>query len=187
MRGYDGDQVLLTFRPEPDAGSLAGSSDATLTWTTERGVFRAPAVVTGDGRHVRVSLRGAVARVQRREYIRLPMQGPMTLSHGAGVERATLADLSEAALRVRLSESGAQALHPGDEVQAAFTLHQTGFMLRGTVLRAQPGDDDGAVDVIVVLDIPARTANELRRNVVFEQVQRRSKPDGRDESDPAPR
>ena len=59
-------------------------------------------------------------------------------------------------------------------VRAGFTLHRTGFMLRGTVLRASPGDMPHSLDVVVMLDIPARTANDLRRSVVYEQVERQT-------------
>jgi hypothetical protein len=45
-------------------------------------------------------------------------------------------------------------------------------MLRGRVLREQASDEPGTVDVVVMLDVPARTANDLRRGVVFEQVER---------------
>jgi len=76
-------------------------------------------------------------------------------------------------------------LQPGAEVQAAFTLNRTGFVLRGSVLRAQPGEEQDAVDLIVLLNIPPRTANVLRRSVVLEQINRRSAPRGGRTTDPA--
>jgi len=174
VSGYDGDQVLLTVHTEPAAEPTPMVVEATLVWTSERGIFRAPVAVATDGTRWRVTLRAPATRTQRREYVRLPMDTHMTLAHSDGIARGTLVDLSEAALRMRVARLGAPRLHPGDEVRAAFTLYHTGFMLRGTVLREQPSGEEHSVDLVVMLDIPARTANDLRRNVVFEQIERQT-------------
>jgi hypothetical protein len=174
VTGYDGDQVLLSVRTEIAAEAAMLIAEATLVWTTERGIFRAPVAVAADGARWRVRLRAPATRTQRREYVRLPMEAQMTLAHGGGIVRGTLVDLSEAALRIRIPSADAPSLHAGGEVRAAFTLHHTGFMLRGTVLREQSSDEIGTVDVVVMLDIPARTANDLRRTVVFAQLQRQA-------------
>lgn len=182
VSGYDGDQVLLTFPADtggaptaaPTAVPTGALAEATMRWSTERGIFRAPVTMATDGGRWRVTLRAAATRTQRREYVRLPMDTTMTLAHRGGIARGVLVDLSEAALRMRLPRDSAPTLHPGEEVRAAFTLHHTGFMLRGTVLREQPSGEEHSIDVVVVLDIPARTANDLRRNVVFEQIERQA-------------
>ncbi|WP_017936247.1 PilZ domain-containing protein [Nocardioides sp. Iso805N] len=176
VTGYDGFDVLLTVCDEESTDPAAASDDvpidATMVWTTERGLFRAPVTASPDGDRWRVAVHAQAARTQRREYVRLPMGTPMTLSHDGGPIRGTLIDLSEAALRARLRLRHLPLLRPGDTVRAAFTLHHTGFMLRGTVLREQSSGEPDSVDVVIMLDIPPRTANDIRRNVVFEQVER---------------
>jgi hypothetical protein len=177
VSGYDGADVLLRIRAETLSISLPPVVDAvpvpaTLVWTTDRGLFRAPVAATPERERWRAAFQAQAARIQRRTYARLPMSTPMTLSHERGTSRGTLVDLSEAALRARFGLRDAPRLCPGDTVRAAFTLHHTGFMLRGTVLREQGTGEPHTVDVVVMLDIPARTANDLRRNVVFEQVER---------------
>jgi hypothetical protein len=187
VSGYDGFDVLLAVAgdtaPETtDPGTTAPATTAhpdervaaTLVWHTDLGVFRAAVTAWPDGELWRASLRDQADRTQRREFMRLPMGTPMTLSHERGTTRGTLVDVSEAALRARLDAHQRPALHPGDFVRAAFTLHHTGFMLRGTVLREQLSEVPHAVDIVIMLDIPARTANDLRRNVVFEQVERQN-------------
>jgi hypothetical protein len=184
VSGYDGFDVLLTEHTDSAAEPAAeqapehGGSpvNATLVWHTDLGVFRATvtATATPDSGDWRVSLHTNADRIQRREFMRLPMGTSMTLSHERGTTRGILVDVSEAALRARLDIHQTPALHPGDTVRAAFTLHHTGFMLRGTVLREQPSTLPHAVDVVIMLDIPARTANDLRRNVVFEQAERQN-------------
>lgn len=182
VTGYDGFDVLLspsdTVDEAPPAGPETAPCDvpvvATLSWTTDRGLFRAPVTATRSHGRWRVSFQAQADRIQRRGFARLPMGTPMTLSHERGTMRGTLVDVSEAALRARLDTDQQPALHPGDSVRAAFTLHHTGFMLRGTVLREQPSEVAEAVEVVIMLEIPARTANDLRRNVVFEQVERQS-------------
>ncbi|WGL50537.1 PilZ domain-containing protein [Nocardioides sp. BP30] len=177
VTGYDGFDVLLTVCDEEsvDPATMPDAEvpiDATMVWTTERGLFRAPVTASPDGDRWRVAVHTQAARTQRREYVRLPMGTPMTLSHDAGTIRGTLIDLSEAALRARLLRRHLPLLTPGDTVRAAFTLHHTGFMLRGTVLREQGNGEPDSVDLVLMLDIPPRTANDIRRNVVFEQVER---------------
>lgn len=179
VTGRDGDHELLAVETDDAADPWTASgtstiSDATMVWTTERGVFRATATVAVDGTQGRATVHAAATRTQRREYVRLPMDTQMTLAYGHGVARGTLIDLSEAALRMRLPHDGAPRLEPGTEVRSAFTLHHTGFMLRGRVLRQQASGEPDTIDVVVMLDIPARTANDLRRNVVFEQIERQS-------------
>lgn len=177
---HDGAEVLL--RPHSaDASTPAGVApgvpvEATMSWTTDRGVFEVSVSVTaeaGDGEPAwRAVPVGTTRRLQRRAHVRLPMGGPMTLSHEHGSRRGVLVDLSEAALRARFTADRGAPLKAGDPVRAVFTLHRTSFMLRGTVLREQPTDEPGTIDVVVMLDIPARTANDLRRGVVFEQIGR---------------
>lgn len=175
---YDGADIVLA----PSEGTVALGAvpvPVVLCWTTPRGVFRVDATVRQHAGECRVSPVAEADRTQRREYPRLPLGTPMRLSAASGLFRATLADVSEAALRVRLprpdGHDGAvprAGLQAGDDVRAAFTLHETGFVLQGTVLREQPGDEPGTVDVVVLLDIPARTANDLRRSVAFARAER---------------
>lgn len=170
--GYAESAVLVSLLG--DAADLgAVPVPVTLLWSTGRGLFRAPAEAAGGRDGCRVTLTAPARRVQRRAYPRRSMGSPMTLAHAGGTSRGTLVDISEAALRARVRSRPAGGFSPGEAVRAAFTLHRTSFMLSGTVLREQPGpeseDEPDAVDVVVTLDIPPRTANHLRRTVVFEQ------------------
>jgi hypothetical protein len=174
VQAYDEGDLLVTADSatvEVDGADLV-PMPATLVWTTDRGLFHASVEAALEGEVWRVRIIDDTKRTQRRAYVRLPMGTPMTLSHPYGSTRGILVDLSEAAVRVRLDERKAPKLRARDEVRAAFTLHRTGFMLRGRVLREQASDEPGTVDVVVMLDVPARTANDLRRGVVFEQVER---------------
>ncbi len=187
VTGRDGDHDLLAVEPHgaaeaPVEANASTVCDAIMVWSTEHGVFRATATVAIDGTRARATVHASATRTQRREYVRLPMDTQMTLAHADGIARGTLIDLSEAALRLRLPAQGAPRLAPGAQVRSAFTLHHTGFMLRGTVLREQASGAPDTIDVVVMLDIPARTANDLRRNVVFEQIERQSELHGTDDA-----
>lgn len=172
VTGYAEGEVLVSLL-DATVGLGAVPVSVTLLWTTSRGLFRAPAEATLDQDGCRLALTAAARRVQRRAYPRRTMGSPMTLAHAGGTWRGTLVDISEAALRARVRPRPEGGFGPGESVRAAFTLHRTSFMLSGTVLREQPAphlpDDPDSVDVVVTLDIPARTANHLRRTVVFEQ------------------
>lgn len=171
VAAYDESDVLVALRTETvDVGDLP--VPVTMVWHTDQGIFCVQAAAQRHGEHYRVRLLDETDRVQRREYMRLPMGTAMTLSCPGWICRATLVDISEAALRARVEARPAAGFEAGAEVRAAFNLHRTGFMLRGRVLREQPGDSPDSIEVVVTLDIPARTANDLRRNVVFEQAGR---------------
>jgi len=178
VTGRDGDHDLLAVASVDGPGTAemgtSAGREVTMSWTTERGAFRAAVSVAIDGSRARARVRASATRTQRRGYARIPMDTQVTLAHDSGTAQGTLIDLSEAALRMRLPQPGALMLEPGDEVRSAFTLHHTGFMLRGIVLREQASGEPGTIDVVVMLDIPARTANDLRRNVVFEQIERQA-------------
>ena len=176
---YDGGDVLLTRREHSVAlGDVP--VPVVLVWTTAGGVFRMEGHLRQEAGECRVSPLAPADRTQRREYPRLLLSTPMRLWTSGGGCRAVLADISEAALRARLSVATASgvagALDPGGEVRVAFTLQETDFMLHGTVLRERESDDPDSVDIIVVLDIPSRTANDLRRAIAFARAERDQDP-----------
>jgi len=171
---YDGADVVLALPDGTEAPSDVPAS-VVLVWTTALGVHRVDATVRPEAGECRVTLLAPADRHQRREYPRLSLGTPMRISSGAGTCRATLVDVSEVALRARIPSTGGTApAGPGvgDEVRVAFTVHETGFMLHGTVLRLQESGDPDTVDVVVLLDIPAQVANDLRRNVALARAGR---------------
>ena len=172
---YDGTDIVLSL-PERTASLDVVPVPVVVVWTTPRGVFRMEATAHQRAGEYRLSPLTAADRIQRRAHPRLPVGAPMRLSSATGTSPAMLMDISEAALRARLALPTAAGLEAGNEVRVAFTLHETGFVLDGTVLREQGGDEPDTVDLIVVLDIPARTANDLRRSVALTRAEREQHP-----------
>jgi hypothetical protein len=167
--GYDGADALLEPHDHPPGGVPA---EATLTWTSERGLFRSAVRLSVERRLWRARFVGITQRTQRRAFVRVPVGTPMTLTRNNRTYKGVLVDLSEAALRARFDADDTPAMREGDVVRAAFALGEMGFMLRGRVLREQRTESPEWIDVVVLLEIPARTANDLRRGVAFEQLER---------------
>lgn len=116
-----------------------------------------------------------VRREQRREYVRVPMGGPMTLQQDGATHHATLVDVSEAALRARFKATVELAV--GAELRAAFTVNDLVFLVDAALYRVEESVE-GHRDAIVVFSLDERAAAELRRAVFGEQIrQRRLLPD----------
>lgn len=178
VEGLD-DGVLTLARPFelPLDTDLDDGSPFDLMWTTATGLFERPARVTEravDGR-IRVwhaEPVGPVRRTNRREHVRVPVAVPMTIRYADAALPASLADLSEAALRCHLE----RRLVTGDlpeQVQVGFTVAEASFDLPGTVYRSTPKGD--AVELVITLPTDGATATALRRAVFTEQVRARQR------------
>lgn len=156
-----------------------------VTWTCEGGAYSLPTELVETVREGLVAMwvvrpQGETTRAQRRAHFRLSLDGEVALTvAGApvgGVLAGHLVDVSEAALRVRVAPSDAEACPAGETVSAVFDIRQERFDFEGTVLRSWPSEranGDPAVDVVVVLDLSEPQARDLRRALMAEQVQRR--------------
>lgn len=180
----DGTLILarpLTFTGEAEFGV---GYHCDVWWSADGGMQVVPVEVVENRTEGSVRLwvtraTGPVRREQRRNYVRVPMGTPMTLTHKGGeLKKALLVDVSEAGLRVRVPVEEAEQLKPDQGVKVGFSVDGTGFMLEGRVLRFIPQepeheDEEKKVNVVVVFTIPDRTASELRRAVFAEQIRQR--------------
>ena len=159
-----------------------------VLWPTENGVHTLPtkvATVTRDGLLPVWVLEplGDTLREQRRNFVRLSLGIPMTLSRVEGEDhdpiKCVLADVSEAALRCQMRKRDDIELDANTVVRAGFTIDQTAFALTGTVLRWRyvPAAEDPKLDdieVIMMFDIDEQIASQLRRAVFAEQIRIRN-------------
>jgi c-di-GMP-binding flagellar brake protein YcgR len=156
-----------------------------LTWTADGGAFSLPARLIGTVRDGLVVLwtvapEGETFRSQRRAHFRVPVDGDITVTlvdePAATAPRAHLVDVSEAALRFRVTPADAEPFHPRTKVGTRFELRQESFEVDGVVLRSWPSqraNGEQATDVVVELDLTQAQARDLRRVLLAEQVQRR--------------
>lgn len=181
----DGTLVLarpLTFTGDAEFG-VGYRCD--VVWSAEGGIKALPVEVIENRAEGSVRLwvarvLGAPRREQRRNYVRVSLGTPMTVTfRGNSLKKAVLVDVSEAGLRTRLPAEECEGLDRDYGVQVGFTVDGTGFMLEGRVLRLMPYDgetpegESARMDVIVTFVIPDRTAAELRRSIFAEQIRQR--------------
>lgn len=181
----DGTLVLarpLTFTGDAEFG-VGYRCD--VVWSTDGGIKALPVEVTENRTEGSVRLwvarvLGSPRREQRRNFVRVPLATPMTVTfRGNTLGKAILVDVSEAGLRCRIPAEECKGLDRDYGVQVGFNVDGTGFMLEGRVLRLIPYDGDtpegesAKMDVIVTFTIPDRTAAELRRSIFAEQIRQR--------------
>jgi c-di-GMP-binding flagellar brake protein YcgR len=170
----------LPIEGGPDTGATLE-----LTWTSEGGAYSVPVQLLQTIRDGLVALwvvapHGETTRAQRRAHFRLTIDGEVAVALADGpateVVAGHLVDLSEAALRFRVTPAEAERFVERAQVHAVFEIRQDRFELEGSVLRSWPSvraNGADSVDVVVVLDLSEPQARELRRVLLAEQVQQR--------------
>ncbi|SFD03184.1 PilZ domain-containing protein [Nocardioides terrae] len=165
--------------PLEDAPEVGAAIE--MTWTTEGGSYTLPTELTETPREGIVALwvltpQGEATRAQRRAHFRLPMDGTGTITVAGGTITGTLADVSEGAVRFRLTPDEAEPFVEGASVSTTFSIGSESFEHWASVLRSWPSsrpNGDPAVDVVLILGLAEPQARELRRALIAEQVQRR--------------
>ncbi len=149
--------------------------DMAVLWTGERGICGLPAkFVAVERRHMtmwRVLVVGTVEIVQRRRYVRAPVEAPVTLSapEVQSVRIGHMLDLGEGGLRVRMTRNGAR---PSEDVIVRLALDDTVVDVPGTILRVDPLGG-GFEEAVVQFEEDHRQANAIRRFVFHEQARMR--------------
>lgn len=178
--------TLTVARPFdlPIEGGPAAGATLELTWTSEGGAYSVPVQLLETVRDGLVALwvvapQGETSRAQRRAHFRLTLDGEVTVTPAdapAGAVTGHLVDVSEAALRFRVTPTEAERFADGSGVLTVFDIRQDRFELEGSVLRSWPStraNGDDATDVVVELVLSESQARELRRALLAEQVQQR--------------
>lgn len=147
-----------------------------VMWPAERGILALPVEVAEaheDGEDVLWLARtvGVARREQRRGFVRVTMETPMTLHDGDTAHHATLIDVSEAGLRARVK--GEPQLTANATVRAAFSVDRMAFLVDAEVLRVHHRRDEEHHEVVLVFSLDERSAAELRRAVFSEQIRQR--------------
>lgn len=158
---------------------LGRGSVVQLLWTVEGGLLTRPVEIVASTNEGLVGLWevapvGPATRLQRRAHVRVPVTATMTVTVGDEDHKAVLVDLSEAALRCRIDGPRPEEDDPlaeGAKAQVAFTVSGQDFSLPATVYRQEPVE--GAVELVMLLDITDREATELRKLLFAEQVRLR--------------
>lgn len=146
-------------------------------WTGPRGVCGVPADFVEMTRAPmalwRVRVAGGIEVVQRRRFVRAPVNGPVSFATGESeydsVRVGSMLDLSEGGVRVRLTRTAAQA---DDTVLVRMSLDGDVVSVTGTILRAE-NPERGFEEVIVTFDDDHPQASVIRRFVFAEQARQR--------------
>jgi len=165
-------------RPQPDGLFFE------VTWPGTNGAHVLPVVAYAEevahGRHLwRLTISGEYRFDQRRRYVRVRVQTPMTIANLVGAsgdsERATMLDVSETSLSCAVDDVTWLDAPAKTPVRVRFTVADLQFVANGVVLRTTPiGSDhnpEGA-RVVVIFEHRMDFADRLRR-AVFEEQRRR--------------
>lgn len=196
-------EVLLAApRYEGDVEPPLPGHAMSIVWSTVRGVLELP-VEFVDVQRVgeivaawRVQVTGAAVRVQRRNYVRVPLVTPIVLTvddqagaEGTAIEETTIeggpvegstVDVSEGGLRCVL----AQELAAETPVQVSFSFGDDHFDLEGRIVRAfphteRPGYQGEARWDTAVRFINADLAADTLRKCIFAEQMRIRRETGR--------
>jgi hypothetical protein len=181
--------VARPFDLPLEDGPVAGAT-LEVSWASVGGRFSLPARLVETVREEAVARwvvtpQGETTRAERRAHFRLPLDGEVsvTVAGQTGVrgeaERPVtghLVDVTEAALRLRVTRADAERLADGTKVATVFEIRQSRFEAGGTVLRSfasEQANGDAATDVVLVLDLSEPRARGLRRMLMAEQARSR--------------
>jgi hypothetical protein len=190
------EESLVLARPLdlPVGHSFTTGSRLHVSWPSERGMTVLPTVLVGQLTEGAVGLwiaeiAGKPWTEQRREYVRVPIVGPVRLTLGKqpnrGTERAgaeaivldlQLVDISEAAVRCTAKLDSLLAQAPAhSEVDVHLELGGTPFDIPGRTLKLVPSAlVPELCEVVVLFEQPVRQADALRRFVFAQQLKGRA-------------
>jgi hypothetical protein len=186
------DDILLPSRIEDvarDAFEVAAPSyvgdlelpeigtELELLWTSERGLYRVATAFRGVRRRRiavwELGVLGEVTVAQRRDFVRVPVPGMVSLveegsSHTAHLAR--LGDVSEGGLRCQSTSN----LSLG-RVSVRFEIGEDRLRIPGQVVRIDPADGPVRAmrDIIVAFDEDEKLRDQLRPALVREQLRQR--------------
>ncbi|WP_300677086.1 hypothetical protein [Nocardioides sp.] len=186
------EQPLLTLRMDDGVPGALGTAYG-LLWQGESSMQRQEVVVVErlvvDGTPtVRVEPRGEIVAVQRRHFVRVPVQreirltlSPIPLDPGlAGTPtsiRGLTLDVAEAALRCSVRPSDAVAFVAGTTLEASFEVGGEPFALLGEVFRVRSlaTEEPPRVELVVTLHADEAGRRTLRKALFSEQVAMRGR------------
>lgn len=186
--------VVLAQRHEPiavriDAGpSAALGALMALTWSIGPDVFQVEVMVIDrrvvDGvPAVGLEPRGPITKIQRRRYVRVPVQrpilvevDPVPIGEPAGRATGLTLDIAEASLACSLSERHAETFCNGTQVRVTFELDGIDYVLAGTVaqVRRVRDADKPRVEFVVMLEVTESERTAIRRALFAEQIRMRT-------------
>lgn len=165
----------------PSEGAPALGDTIEISWHTDGASYQLPTELVGTGRDGRVALwvlapRGEALRLQRRAHFRVSYAAQVVLGVPQKLVIGHLVDVSEAAVRCRISPEDVPVVEDGTSLTVTFSIRETRFELAGTVLRnwsTERPSGESALDVVVMLDVTEAQAMALRRALLAEQVRQR--------------
>ena len=174
--GADGDELVIVAPehkcipaiPTPDTAALVG-------WGTPTAHLARPARVAGtsDRNHWRLTADGPVNSIQRRNFVRVPVDVGVELNTRTGPVEATVLDLSEAG--IRCSTPSDARLAEDEPVDLVLPLPDGDLELRGTIMWVRDLRQDLDLVGIKLLGVTDQSADRLRKHIFAEQLAQRRK------------
>lgn len=173
--------VLTVVKPMgvPAAYPYPPGTAFDLLWTEASGLHVLPVELARSRAERRVRLWDLIVVGepwidQRREFVRVPAFGRLSLAVGETEFHGYLVDVSEAAMQCSVwAEADDPALRCGAAAAAEFTAHGAPFRRTGTVYGVRPAAESNETLVVIRFSQTDGEAKELRREVFAAQVDMR--------------
>lgn len=189
LEGFDETTAIVASPTETYPGIVYDLGlELDVAWTHESGIHVVPSrlVASSMERAVRLwhlELVGESHTEQRRDYVRVPLTGSVTIEpvptvDGGGLAGVQLAgafiDLSEVALQAAVAvPDGWETIQPPVDVRCHFELGSNTYDLTGTIIIVRPGSSRKELRVVVRLDSSRAISDALRKEVFALQLARR--------------
>lgn len=186
VEAVDTVQITIT-RPTgiPAAITFEPGTALDLVWTAPDGVHALPVVLTATAvdrvRTWQLEPAGDQRTIQRRQYVRIPAHGPVTVRRPGRDDQpddtftGTLVDVSEAAIQRILTDNETDPPPTvGDTVTVAFHLADYAVDTDGSVITMRTTDTDTRTRVVITLSAPTDVTDRLRRAIFTTQLANRA-------------
>ena len=174
--GAEGDELLIAAPehkcvpaiPAPDTAALVG-------WGTPTAHLARPARVAGtsERKYWRLTADGPINPIQRRNFVRVPVDVEVELTTRTGPVGATILDMSEAGLRC--STPSDARLAEDEAVELILPLPDGDLEIRGTIMWVRDLRQDLDLIGIKLLGVTEQSADRLRKHIFAEQMAQRRK------------
>ncbi len=183
-----GEDLLVVQRPHglPAGTAFGPGTELGVAWADSDGAIRVlptrilAAHAAGALPLWSLVVTGTASVDQRRQFVRVPAAGPVTLRPAAGgksgVVTGSLIDVSEGAVRCTVRAGAADSFLAGDnEVVAEFRFGDGDFAVGGRVEFLRPTTRPAELeDVVVLFDEPVADVEALREQLLAQQAQESS-------------
>lgn len=180
VEDLEDDDVVISAPSYPgDEAPLSAGAQLLVRWTGPRGLHALPVamVTTVSGALPRWRVRpvGDVEMVQRRQFVRAPVDEPVTIIPRdqviTSVVGGTLVDLGEGGLRGRFASSA--PMHTDAPVEIHLMLRDVPVMLVGRVLRCTSVEGAASrrlYEAVITFEPDEHNGDLIRRTVLHQQV-----------------